>query len=356
MSAIAGLAPARARHRAQVTRWGFIWALWCSVLWGAWYLPGAAIWYERPFAAIGAHETQRLLLGAGLIAAFNALATVTFLGLWTGVFGKTGEVIRTLRQTRRIGKWFFLAGLAGGPLAHWGTFLAIAYVGPVFAAIAALMYPIFGALLARLWYQEKITARVAVGIFLLIAGGVSIYAPGLVVELGGASGGAWPGYLGGVLAALGWGIEGAIAGRALDVTDSDAGVTLRFLAEAVYWFAVILPAAALMLDWPVLSMLREAYDPWTIAWVVLLGLTYAFCYAAWYKSFPLIGVGRGCAFSTLSAAFAVIYLSVFTLEPPAANFLLGLLLAIIGAFVMFTERSQVMEVVRSVEGLADPRT
>ncbi|MGI8739075.1 MAG: EamA family transporter [Gammaproteobacteria bacterium] len=217
------------------------------------------------------------------------------------------------------------------------------------------MYPIFGALLARLWYQEKITARVEVGIFLLIAGGVSIYAPGLVVELGDASGGAWPGYLGGVLAALGWGIEGAIAGRALDVTDSDAGVTLRFLAEAVYWFAVILPAAALMLDWPVLSMLREAYDPWTIAWVVLLGLTYAFCYAAWYKSFPLIGVGRGCAFSTLSAAFAVIYPSVFTLEPPAANFLLGLLLAIIGAFVMFTERSQVMEVVRSVEGLADPR-
>lgn len=351
--AAAGLVNARAQHRMQATRWGFIWALWCAVLWGAWYLPGAAVWYEHPFTEINAGQTQMLLLAAGVIAAFNAVTTVFFLGLWTGVLGKWGEIIRTLRQTRYIGKWFLLAGLAGGPLAHWGTFLAIVYVGPVFAAIAALMYPVFGALLARLWYHEKITARAAVGIFLLIAGGVSVYAPGLLDEVGRVSQDAWLGYLGGLLGALGWGLEGAIAGRALDVTDTDVGVSLRFLAEAIYWLLVILPALALVLDWPVLALLREAFNPWAIVWLALLGLTYAFCYAAWYKSFPLIGVGRGCAFSTLSATFAIIYVGVFTLELPPSHFVLGLALAIIGAFVMFTERSEVMEVVRAVEGLTD---
>jgi drug/metabolite transporter (DMT)-like permease len=125
-------------------------------------------------------------------------------------------------------------------------------------------------------------------------------------------------------------------------------VALRFLAEAVYWLAVILPALALILDWPVLALMREALNPWAIAWLALLGLTYAFCYAAWYKSFPLIGVGRGCALSTLCAAFAVIFIAVFTLELPAVNFVLGLVLAITGVFVMFTERSEVMEVVRAV--------
>jgi drug/metabolite transporter (DMT)-like permease len=348
------VARARAQHRAQVTRWGFVWALWCAVLWGAWYLPGTAIWYERPFAGLAAGGTQMVLLCAGVIAAFNAVATIFFLGIWTGVLGKWGELIRTARQTRYIGKWFFLAGLIGGPLAHWGTFLAIVYVGPVFAAIAALMYPIFGAVLARFWYHEKITARAALGIFLLVASGVSIYAPGLFNEVTGGSQGAWLGYLGGLLAALGWGVEGAIAGRVLDVTDSDVAVSLRFLAEAIYWLVVILPTLALLLDWPVLELLREAFNPWAIAWLALAGLTYAFCYAAWYKSFPLIGVGRGCAFSTLSGLFAVAFISAFTLEAPALNFALGMVIAVIGGFVMFTERSEVMEVIRAVEALAKP--
>jgi len=346
----------RVRHRALITRWGFTWALWCAVLWGAWYLPATAIWYEPPFAAIDPAETQMLLLGAGIIAALNAITTVAFLGLWTGALGKWGEIVHTLRQSRYISKWFFLAGLIGGPLAHWGTFLAIAYVGPVFAAIAALMYPIFGALLARLWYHEKITARAGAGIFLLVASGITVYAPGIFAELGDMARGAWLGYVGGLLSALGWGLEGAIVGRALDVTDSDVGVSLRFVAEAIYWLAVILPALALFLDWPVLAIMREMFNPWALTWLMLLGLTYAFCYASWYKSFPLIGVGRGCAFSALYAVFAVTYLSVFTLDPPALNFVLGLVLAIAGAFVMFTEREGVMEVVRSVEDSSNPRT
>lgn len=354
--AVANLARARAQHRARTTRWGFTWALWCAVLWGAWYLPGTAIWYEHPFAQIGADQPQTLLLATGVIAALNAVTTVVFLGLWTGVLGKWGEILRTLRQTRYIGKWFFLAGLIGGPLAHWGTFLAIVHVGPVFAAIAALMYPIFGALLARLWYNEKITARAAFGIFLLVASGITIYAPGLLAEFGADSQGAWLGYLGGLLGAFGWGIEGAIAGRALDVTDSDVGVSLRFLAEAIYWLVVILPGLALFLDWPVLELIRETFNPWAVAWVALLGLTYAFCYASWYKSFPLIGVGRGCAFSALYALFAVIFISVFTLEAPALNFVLGLVLAITGAFTIFTERKEVLEVVRTVEGRANRGT
>ena len=41
-------------------------------------------------------------------------------------------------------------GLLNGCARQMGQADAIAYVGPVFAAIAALMYPIFIALLARL--------------------------------------------------------------------------------------------------------------------------------------------------------------------------------------------------------------
>jgi hypothetical protein len=37
-----------------------------------------------------------------------------------------------------------------------------------------------------------------------------------------------------------------------------------------------------------------------------LRVSYEFCYAAWHKIIPLVGVGRGCAFSSRCALFTVI--------------------------------------------------
>jgi drug/metabolite transporter (DMT)-like permease len=75
-------------------------------------------------------------------------------------------------------------------------------VGPVFAAIAALMYPTFIALLARLWYHEKIMARAALGSFLLEISGISIYVPEGLAEIGDVSQDAWLGHLSEPFAAL----------------------------------------------------------------------------------------------------------------------------------------------------------
>ena len=50
----------------------------------------------------------------------------------------------------------------------------------------------------------------------------------------------------------------------MDVADSDARVALGFLAEVVYWLALILPAAALFFDRPVLALMRKACHPGAI--------------------------------------------------------------------------------------------
>ena len=52
---------------------------------------------------------------------------------------------------------------------------------------------------------------------------------------------------------------------------------------------------------------------------MLLGLTFGFCYVAWYKSFPLIGVGRGQAIAALYGPFALVWLYVFTLNHPGSS-------------------------------------
>jgi drug/metabolite transporter (DMT)-like permease len=333
----------RLDYRNRQVRWGFIWALWCAVLWGAWYVPGTAIYLEKPFADM----TDNYLLAAMVITVLNAIAVLIALFIWVAVLGKTRDYVRTLRQFK-ISRWYGPAGLAG-MLAIFGSILAIAYVGPQFSAVAALLYPIIGALVARIWYHENITQRAAIGILVIVAGGVVIFAPGILGELTGAGGGGWLGYLGGALAFVGWGIEGAIAGRALDVSDPDIGITLRFTAEVALWVVVAIPVASGLAGARLWSTIGAALtNPNNLLLLVLLGLTFGFCYVSWYKSFPLIGVGRGQAIAALYGPLALVWLYIFTLKPPGLQFVIGAVIAVVGSFVLFTEKRDVLEVIRAV--------
>ena len=335
---------ARNRHRHQRVKWGFVWAIWCAILWGAWYVPGSAIWFEAPFSGLSFDAPAQFLTAVAIITAFNAVTVLLFLFLWIAVLGKLGDYWRTLCQ-RKVRNLYFLAAIFGG-FGAFGTFLAIAYIGGVFAAVSVLLYPVVGATLSRLWYREKITARVASGIFVIIAGGVTVYVPGILGELSGAGPGAWLGYVGGAMAAFGWGIEGAIAGRVLDVSDPDVGSTIRFTAEAFYLVVLVVPAIGLFTDQPAGQIVVATFSFWPITWLLLAGISFGFSYTAWYKSFPLIGVGRGQAIGALYGVFAVLFLALFTLDIPDWNFLVGLVLTIGGIFIMYTEGDDILEVVR----------
>jgi drug/metabolite transporter (DMT)-like permease len=338
---------ARAKYKKSMVRWGYMWALWAAILWGAWYVPGSAIWYEFPYVAMAFETNAEFLTVAAVITTLNAIAVLFFMFVWTGVLGKWKDYGRTFVQFRKITKWYFLAAIFGGPMAIFGTFLAIGYIGGVFAAVAALMYPIVGSILANKWYGEKITRRAILGISAIIVGGVVVFAPGILSEIQGGGSNAWLGYLGGLMAAIGWGVEGAIAGRALDVTDPDVGLTLRFTGEVFWWLAIILPLFMIFVDVPVLPMIAQTMTILPIIWLLLAGITFGFCYVSWYKSFPLIGVGRGQAIGDLYGLFAIIFISIFTLTMPEWYFVLGGVIVIIGGFVMFTEKRDEEEI-RSV--------
>lgn len=343
MASIDSIAELRRAHRNRQVRWGFIWAIWCAVLWGAWYVPGTVIYEVEPFAGL----SDNYLLAALVITILNAIAVLLAMFLWMGALGKISDYGRTLAR-HRISRWYLPAGVAG-MLAIFGSILAIAYVGTAFAAVAALLYPIVGAVAARAWYGETITKRAALGIVVIVLGGVVIFAPGIVGEITGAGGGGWPGYVGGLLAIVGWGLEGAVAGRALDVSDPDIGLPLRFTAEVAIWLLIAVPVVSIVEGGAFWSTVGAALTSGSVLLLmVLLGLTFGFCYVSWYKSFPLIGVGRGQAIAALYGPLALVWLYVFTFEPPGIQFAVGGVVAVVGSFVLFTERRDVLEVIRAV--------
>lgn len=336
----------RGENRNRQIRWGFTWALICAVLWGAWYVPGSAVFYEEPMASL-VNNNKEIVLGALVVTVLNAVAVLIAMLIWVAVLGKGREYVATLRQPR-ISLWYLPAGVCG-LAAVFGTYLAITYVGPAFGAVAGVLYPLTGATLARLWYKERITKQAALGIFVLVLGAVTIFTPGLWEQITSSEGQTWIGYVGGAMAFIGWGLEGAIAGRALDVSDPDVGLTLRFTAEVLVWLVVLVPLSVVFFGSEVLDAFGTAMtEPVVLALLVPLGLTFGFCYVSWYKSFPLIGVGRGQAIACLYGPAAILWLWVFSSVDITWQVIVGGLLAVGGSFLLFTERRDVLEVLRSV--------
>ncbi len=335
-------------HHARNQRWGFRWALWTAVLWGAWYIPGTALWFEAPYSTIDPFSQSIRLSATAVMTWIHAIAVFIFLLIWNASLGKLKEYGRTIIRFRKLSKWYALASLFGGPMAIFGSYMAMGFVGPVFAAVTSLFYPVIGVVIARLWYKEKISTQAALGMVIIIMGGIVIYGPGLLGEdLMGNH--AWLGYLGGIMSAIGWGAEGAVASRAMDVSDPDVGIQCRFSFEVLFWGLFILPILAGFTDLPIKQLIIDTVTSFeAMKWMLLASICHAYCYTAFYKSFSLIGVGRGEAIGNLYGVFAVIFVAVFTLELPEWYFIIGLVLTMTGSFVMFREPADSVSELRAL--------
>lgn len=147
------------------------------------------------------------------------------------------------------------------------------------------------------------------------------------------------------MAAVGWGLEGCVAGKALDVSEPDVGIHVRFMFEALIWWVIAFPILALA-GFPIYEYLGKIFDPTLMVVLMMLGLTFGFCYVMWYKSFPLIGVGRGQAVGSLYALMAVIFIFLFVGDPPGWWLVVGAAICIIGGAVMASEGSESLSSLR----------
>jgi drug/metabolite transporter (DMT)-like permease len=356
----------RALANKKRVRYGFMMAIFCAIFWGIWYVPGTFIWNfdiitEFQDVANGIFHSDYnggFLSAAILITALNCAFVMFSYFIWNLCLGKAkfSEMKRSVLELRNCTKYYFLGAVCGGPIAILGSFIAMGYIGGAFAAVAALAYPVIGTLLSRVWLKQKISHRAIAGVIIILIGSITIYAIGMIEDLINA-GGSPIGYIGGLMALCGWGIEGAIAARGIDVSEPDIAITMRFGMESLIWFLIMLPALAI-LSIPVYEYAWAMItDPIILLTLIMLGLTFGFCYVAWYKAFPLIGVGRGQAIGSLYALMGVIFLIMFIGVTDAigeewtraASLVIGAVLCTIGTIVMFTEKTEEVATLREVE-------
>ncbi len=336
---------------------GLVMGILCALYWGIWYVPGSAVWSMDVMTGIGMNIISSKpdmdmdsihVLSCVFLTGMNAIFCALVLFVWNGALGKLPELKRELLQVRGASKYFMAAGLCGA-CAVFGTYLAASFLSPGFAAISGLMYPVVGTVLSVLYLKQKVSKRGYLSILILLAGGITLYSGSLIT---GGAGGNIIGVLGGVMAALGWGLEGVCAGKALDVCEPDVGLHLRFIFEALFWAIVLIVIACTGI--PIFGTIGELLDPTTLMVFILLGLAFAWCYVCWYKCFPFLGVARGQAVGSLYAACAVVFLVIFSGPEAALGYdsdtmlvivsttVLGLIICLFGSYLLASEDTEGM--------------
>ncbi|WP_235584825.1 DMT family transporter [Candidatus Methanomethylophilus sp. 1R26] len=331
----------------------------CALYWGVWYVPGYAV-YDLPdlLNSLSANLTENhpslstdanTLMVCVFLTGLNAIACALVLFIWNGALGKLPEFHRTLVEFKAASKYFLLAGICGA-CAVSGTYIAATFLSPGFAAIAGLLYPIIGTIMSVLYLKQKVSKRGYLAIIVLLAGGITLYS-GTLIAGNTESSNPTLGAIGGIMAAVGWGFEGVVAGKALDICEPDVGLHLRFCFEALFWIIVMLifTGCGYNLFYAIGDVLC---DPADFVVVLMLGLSFAWCYVTWYKSFPFLGVARGQAVGSLYAACAVIFLIIFFGPEDALGYdddsmalivgstIAGLIICLIGSFLIATEDSE----------------
>lgn len=157
----------------------------------------------------------------------------------------------------------------------------------------------------------------------------------------------WLGYLGGLMSAVGWALEGTIAGKGLDLVEADIGITVRYIGESIFWFVFMIPLMV------ILGFLKpEVFSyfltyPQAIIWFMMSGFCISLYYVCWYKSFPLIGVGRGLSLAMPYVVVAFVFGVVFFGMTPTWNSIVGAAISLFGVFFMYSERQESIEILRN---------
>jgi len=229
------------------------------------------------------------MLGSGI----NDLVS----SLWaTGIAGVRGKFMDFLRVLRtKPGLVMIVCALIGGPLANSSYIIALQLAGPVAATISALC-PSIGAIIGRVLFKQKLNLRMGCGILICLT------ASSMIGSLAFTSVDVSPNFLLGLLfaliAAFGWGFEGAVGGYGTTLIDFQISVSIRQSISGIVtvFFAVpILCAVAGNIGlWPMLFG-QAISSPVAMIFFVISGLCSAITFAFWYKGTSMIGAALSMA-------------------------------------------------------------
>lgn len=262
-------------------------------VWAGWY--GAA-------SGLSTFVVVYVLSAVG--AAVNDICSAIWTLGYAASIGRLGDFGRAIKT--KPGKILIAAAIIGGPLASTCYVIGLQMAGSIIVPIAALNAAI-GAIIGRFLYKQKLTVGMISGIVICFAAaviiglfGYGIPEGGLSEIFGNMSGNAALGMAAAFLAALGWGIEGAVGGYACCMVDTEVAICIRQLTSGLVNAIVLCSVLSVIGGESIglgLSLVGQALADMPSVWMFFVaGVFASWSFKFWYKGASMCGaaLGMGC--------------------------------------------------------------
>ncbi len=192
-----------------------------------------ADWYGDNTAGLSAFVIAYLLAALG--NAINDTCSAIWSLLYAVVKGKFGDFLRCINT--KPGRIMIVAALIGGPIAGTAYVIALQMAGSIVVPISALC-PAIAAILGKILYKQELNKRMSFGILICVCASFLIGSTGLD---GGASASTLIGIAIAIVAALGWGFEGCVAGYGTAMIDPEIGICIRQVTSGIANLFILVP-------------------------------------------------------------------------------------------------------------------
>ncbi|MCL2529897.1 MAG: hypothetical protein FWE41_06145 [Coriobacteriia bacterium] len=297
---------------------GMLYGVYVAALYGAtgngfwvdWYGYGDIVtpagWYDDVLDPTISGFAMSFLIAVLILGALGSGINDFFSAIWmiikTAVRGKFMDYLRCFKS--KPGAVMVICALIGGPIASTAFLIALIMAGPIATPISALC-PAIGAIIGRIIFKQKLNFRMACGIAICVVATFMIGSTAFTgFEL------TDPMFLAGLavalISALGWGIEGAIAGFGTSVIDYEISISIRQLTSGFFTLFILTPCLFLMAGaaglYPTMlfealqgQVLEEGLLASPLIWFLISGLAAGLSFGFWYKGNSMCGAALGMA-------------------------------------------------------------
>lgn len=231
-----------------------------------------------------------------VLGALGSAINDTCSAIWSIVIASIKGKIVDLKKCffSKPGLIMALAALVGGPIASTAYVVALQMAGSIIIPITALC-PAIGAILSRILFKQQLNFRIACGIGICIFASILI---GSTAMSDSAPQNLLLGCLIAFIAALGWGIEGCIAGYGTVLIDYEIGITIRQTVSGITNLIVLVPLMCLISGdvslAPKLTIMAVSSWP-SMLFFIISGFCAVYAYSLWYKGNSMCGTALGMA-------------------------------------------------------------
>ncbi|GAA0114779.1 membrane protein [Clostridium senegalense] len=267
-------------------------------------------WYGVNTAGLSAFVVAYLLAALG--NAINDTCSAIWALSYAVVKGKFGDFLRCINT--RPGRVMIIAALIGGPIAGTSYVIALQMAGSIVVPISALC-PAIAAILGKILYKQELNKRMAFGIAVCVCASFLIGSTGFS---GGASKNTIIGILIAIIAALGWGFEGCVAGYGTAMIDPEIGICIRQVTSGIANLFILVPIFGVIAGGINISadLAVQAFTSGpAMIWFALSGLLSFMTFMTWYAANSKCGAGLGTAcngtYSFFGPLFCLLVLGVY---------------------------------------------